>query len=43
MAAGLGGRRADALLMRLTDIAYAFPDLLLVILLVERLRAEHRR
>ncbi len=34
MAAGLGGRRADALLMRLTDIAYAFPDLLLVILLV---------
>jgi oligopeptide transport system permease protein len=34
MAAGLGGRRADTLLMRLTDIAYAFPDLLMVILLV---------
>lgn len=34
MAAGLGGRWADALLMRLTDVAYAFPDLLLVILLV---------
>ena len=34
MAAGLGGRRIDALLMRLTDIAYSFPDLLLVILLV---------
>ena len=34
MAAGLGGRRADTLLMRLTDIAYAFPDLLMVILLI---------
>lgn len=34
MAAGLGGRRADALLMRLTDVAYSFPDLLLIILLV---------
>ena len=34
MAAGLGGRRADALLMRLTDVAYAFPDLLMIILLV---------
>ncbi len=34
MAAGLGGRRIDALLMRLTDVAYAFPDLLMVILLV---------
>ncbi len=34
MAAGLGGRRADTLLMRLTDIAYAFPDLLMIILLV---------
>lgn len=34
LAAGTGGRWADALLMRLTDVAYAFPDLLLVILLV---------
>jgi len=34
MAAGMGGRWADALLMRVTDVAYAFPDLLLVILLV---------
>ena len=33
MAAGLGGRRADAALMRLTDVAYAFPDLLMIILL----------
>ena len=34
MAAGLGGRRAGTLLMRLTDVAYAFPDLLMIILLV---------
>ena len=34
LAAGLGGRKADALLMRLTDVAYAFPDLLMIILLV---------
>lgn len=34
MAAGLCGRRIDALLMRVTDIAYAFPDLLLLILIV---------
>ena len=34
MAAGLGGRRSDTALMRLTDVAYAFPDLLLLILLV---------
>jgi oligopeptide transport system permease protein len=34
MAAGMGGRWVDAVLMRLTDVAYAFPDLLLVILLV---------
>ncbi len=34
MAAGLGGRRVDTLLMRLTDVAYAFPDLLMIILLV---------
>jgi oligopeptide transport system permease protein len=32
--AGLGGRRTDTLLMRLTDIAYSFPALLLLILLV---------
>jgi ABC-type dipeptide/oligopeptide/nickel transport system permease subunit len=34
MAAGLGGRRIDTVLMRLTDTAFAFPDLLMVILLV---------
>ncbi len=34
LAAGLGGRRADSLLMRMTDVAYAFPDLLMIILLV---------
>ena len=34
LAAGLGGRRTDTLMMRMTDIAYAFPDLLLIILLV---------
>jgi len=34
LAAGMGGRRADTLLMRLTDVAFAFPDLLLIILLV---------
>jgi oligopeptide transport system permease protein len=34
LAAGMGGRWLDAVLMRLTDIAYAFPDLLLIILLV---------
>ncbi len=39
MAAGLGGRRTDTLLMRLTDVAYAFPDLLLLILVVSVLRA----
>lgn len=33
LAAVLGGRRADSLLMRLTDISYSFPDLLLLILL----------
>ncbi|MHB8376094.1 MAG: ABC transporter permease [Dehalococcoidia bacterium] len=31
--AALGGKYADALLMRLTDVVYAFPDLLFVILL----------
>jgi oligopeptide transport system permease protein len=34
LAAGLGGRKSDALLMRATDVAYAFPDLLMIILLV---------
>lgn len=32
-AAALGGKWADALLMRFTDVVYAFPDLLFVILL----------
>jgi oligopeptide transport system permease protein len=32
-AAALGGRHLDSLLMRLTDVAYAFPDLLFIILL----------
>lgn len=31
--AALGGKYADALLMRFTDVVYAFPDLLFVILL----------
>jgi oligopeptide transport system permease protein len=31
--ASVGGRVVDNLLMRLTDVAYAFPDLLLIILL----------
>jgi len=34
LVAGLGGRKLDALMMRLTDVAYAFPDLLMIILLV---------
>jgi oligopeptide transport system permease protein len=34
MLAGLGGGRTDSAMMRLTDLAYAFPDLLMVILLV---------
>lgn len=37
-AAGLGGRWLDGLLMRLTDAAYAFPDLLLIILLASVFR-----
>jgi len=32
-AAALGGRHVDNLLMRATDVAYAFPDLLFIILL----------
>jgi oligopeptide transport system permease protein len=34
LAAGLGGRAADNTLMRGTDIAYAFPDLLMLILVI---------
>jgi oligopeptide transport system permease protein len=34
MAAGMGGRNTDNLLMRATDIAFAFPDLLLLILVI---------
>jgi oligopeptide transport system permease protein len=34
LSAGMGGRKLDGLLMRLTDISFAFPDLLMVILLV---------
>jgi oligopeptide transport system permease protein len=33
VAAALGGRTSDTLLMRITDITYAFPDLLFIILL----------
>jgi len=32
-AAGLGGRTLDNIMMRITDVAYAFPDLLAIILL----------
>jgi oligopeptide transport system permease protein len=34
LAAGLGGRRLDNLVMRATDVAYAFPDILMLILLL---------
>ncbi|MEX1254853.1 MAG: ABC transporter permease [Dehalococcoidia bacterium] len=34
LSAGVGGRWLDSLLMRLTDVAYAFPDLLMLIVLV---------
>jgi oligopeptide transport system permease protein len=34
LAAGLGGRGIDNIVMRATDVAYAFPDLLLLILLL---------
>jgi oligopeptide transport system permease protein len=33
VAAALGGRTSDTILMRITDITYAFPDLLFIILL----------
>ncbi len=38
VAAAMGGRTADNLLMRFTDMVYAFPDLLAIILLREALR-----
>ena len=38
VAAGLGIRMLDSLLMRFTDVVYAFPDLLFVILLVSVFR-----
>jgi len=38
MVAGYGGRRTDNLLMRLTDIIYAFPDLLFFIIVMTALR-----
>jgi oligopeptide transport system permease protein len=40
-AAALGGRVSDNLLMRLTDITYAFPDLLLIILMRSVLSERH--
>jgi oligopeptide transport system permease protein len=36
--AALGGKLTDSILMRLTDIVYAFPDLLFIILLQQVLR-----
>ena len=38
MMAGFGGKHADNLLMRLTDIIYAFPDLLFFIIVMVSLR-----
>jgi len=38
MTAGFMGGRVDNLLMRITDVVYAFPDLLFVIILVSALR-----
>jgi len=40
-AAALGGRISDNLLMRLTDITYAFPDLLFIILMRSVLSERH--
>jgi oligopeptide transport system permease protein len=40
-AAALGGRWSDNLLMRLTDITYAFPDLLFIILMRAVLSERH--
>ncbi len=36
--AALGGRALDNIMMRITDLAYAFPDLLFIILMREALR-----
>jgi oligopeptide transport system permease protein len=41
MAAALGGRRTDAALMWVTDLAYAFPDLLMIILFRQILVGRH--
>jgi oligopeptide transport system permease protein len=41
VAAALGGRTSDNILMRLTDITYAFPDLLFIILLRSVLSGHH--
>ncbi len=38
--AALGGRALDNIMMRITDLAYAFPDLLFIILLREALRGK---
>src|SRR5439155_19356578 len=38
LTAGYFGGRIDNLLMRLTDVVYAFPDLLFVILMMSTLR-----
>lgn len=38
--AALGGRTLDNVMMRITDLAYAFPDLLFIILLREALRGK---
>lgn len=38
MTAGFMGGRVDMLLMRLTDVVYAFPDLLFIILMLSALR-----
>ncbi|MEO9254227.1 MAG: ABC transporter permease [Tepidiformaceae bacterium] len=41
MAAALAGKRTDAALMWLTDLAYAFPDLLMIILFRQILVGRH--
>jgi oligopeptide transport system permease protein len=41
ISAAMGGRWSDTLLMRLTDITYAFPDLLLIILVRSVLYERH--
>src|SRR6476469_2002072 len=39
MTAGFAGGRTDNLLMRLTDVVYAFPDILFIIIMISALRA----